>query len=70
MDEVVAVSRDLSAAARMGLESMDALDRKAKQPASWVQQRKTRLETLGKANSEVLIMVIPDISRLVTAAAE
>jgi hexosaminidase len=70
MDEVVAVSGDLSAAAQLGLQAMDALDRKAKEPASWAQEGKTRLQTLGKANSEVLIMVIPDIVRLVTAASE
>jgi hexosaminidase len=60
MDEVHSVAGELAAAARIGLEALDSTTR----TPAWVQERQARLQAAAKPKAEVLIMVVPEIARL------
>ncbi len=58
-------SRNLSAAAAIGLEVLDRIDKGAPADANWIQQKSNALDALGKAHAETEIAVIPEIGELV-----
>jgi hexosaminidase len=64
LNDVADHSKNLSAAAAIGLEALDRID-KGNVDASWVQKQSDALSTYGKAHSETEIAVIPEISELV-----
>ncbi len=63
--EVQDHSKNLSAAAAIGLEALDRVDKGAAIDASWVQQRSDALATYGMQHNETEIAVIPEIAELV-----
>jgi hexosaminidase len=58
-------SKNLSAAAAIGLEALDRADKGIANDADWVKQRSAALDTYGKAHSETEIAVVPEIAALV-----
>lgn len=59
-------SKNLSAAAAIGLDALDRIDKGTANDAAWVQQQSGALDALGKAHNETEIAVIPEIGALVT----
>lgn len=64
LNDVADHSKNLSAAAAIGLEALDRLD-KGTVDAAWVQKQADALSTYGKAHAETEIAVMPEISELV-----
>ncbi len=58
--------KNLSAAAAIGLDALDRIDKGTANDAAWVQQQSGALDALGKAHNETEIAVIPEIGALVT----
>ena len=58
-------SKNLSAAAAIGLDALDRIDKGTATDAGWVQQRSGALATYGKQQNETEIAVIPEIAELV-----
>ena len=58
-------SRNLSAAAAIGLEALDRMDKGTATDATWVQQKSDALATYGTQHNETEIAVIPEIAELV-----
>lgn len=65
LKEVEDHSKNLSAAATIGLEALNRIDNGAANDAAWVQQQTTALDVLGKAHNETEIAVVPEIGALV-----
>jgi len=63
--EVQDHSKNLSAAAGIGLDALDRISKGTVNDASWVQQKSVLLDNYGKARGEVQIAVIPEIAELV-----
>jgi hexosaminidase len=59
-------SKNLAAAAAIGLEALDLADKSAMPDGSWLQQRANALDNYSKAHNETEIAVIPEIAALVT----
>ncbi|HUG53717.1 MAG TPA: beta-N-acetylhexosaminidase [Vicinamibacteria bacterium] len=62
------LSRDLSAAARLGLEALDAIQSGRPAPAPWADQAKTALLAAGRPRAEVELAVVPVVAKLALAA--
>ncbi len=58
-------SKNLSAAAAIGLEALDRADKGTSNDAEWLTKRTASLDTYGKAHFELEIAVIPEIAALV-----
>jgi hexosaminidase len=63
--EVQDHSKNLSAAAAIGLDALDRISKGTASDASWVQQKSVLLDDYGKARNETQIAVIPEIAELV-----
>jgi hexosaminidase len=59
-------SKNLAAAAVIGLDALNKIDNGAQADTTWIQQQSNALDTYGKAHSETEIAVIPEIAALVT----
>ncbi|MBS1530686.1 MAG: family 20 glycosylhydrolase [Bacteroidetes bacterium] len=64
--EVQDHSKNLSAAAAIGLAALDKIDNGSPADAAWVQQQANALDAYSKAHNETEIAVIPEIAALVT----
>lgn len=69
LKEVQSMSDDLLKASRLGLESMNYLNKKMKAPKSWSDAAMETIQNAKKARGQAEIMVIPGIEKLVQAAA-
>ncbi|HVS93995.1 MAG TPA: beta-N-acetylhexosaminidase [Mucilaginibacter sp.] len=58
-------SKNLAAAAAIGLDALDRADKNAPADAAWVQQKANALDVYSKAHYETEIAVIPEIAALV-----
>lgn len=65
LTEVQDHSKNLSAAATVGLEALDRIDKSLPVDAGWIQQQANALDNYGKAHNETEIAVIPEIASLV-----
>jgi hexosaminidase len=61
------VSQDLSAAGATGLKALEMLTAHALAPAGWADQQMTELEQMKRRESELLLMIVPSIEKLVQA---
>ncbi|HEX3385225.1 MAG TPA: family 20 glycosylhydrolase, partial [Mucilaginibacter sp.] len=64
--EVQDHSKNLSAAAVIGLEALDRIGKGTSADAAWIQQQANALDSYSRAHSETEIAVIPEIAALVT----
>jgi len=65
--EDAAVSQNLSTAATIGLQALDMLGSRASVPTGWANQQTAQLEPMKKGQSELLLMVVAPIQKLVQA---
>jgi len=65
--EDAAVSQNLSTAATIGLQALDMLGSHASVPTGWANQQTAQLELMKKGQSELLLMVVAPIQKLVQA---
>ncbi|MDB5155105.1 MAG: hypothetical protein JWR54_3856, partial [Mucilaginibacter sp.] len=65
LKEVEDHSKNLSAAAAIGLEALDRMDKGAPNDAAWLKQKSDTLSAFEKAHNETEIAVIPEIEALV-----
>jgi hexosaminidase len=65
LQEIQDHSKNLAAAAGIGLEALDRIDHGTATDASWLQQKSAQLDIYGKASHEMQIAVIPEIAELV-----
>jgi len=61
------VSQNLSTAATIGLQALDMLGSRASVPAGWADQQMAQLEAMKKGQSELLLVVVTPIQKLVQA---
>jgi len=66
--EAAPVSRDLSALAAAGLQSLDYLDHREIAPTNWAAEQLSMIQQMQKRPSAVVIMILPSVQRLVEAA--
>ncbi len=66
--EAAPVSRNLSAVAATGLESLDYLDRHEAAPGNWTSQQQAVIQQVQERPSEVVITILPAVQKLVEAA--
>jgi hexosaminidase len=59
-------SKNLSAAAAIGLEALDRVDRALPADTAWTQKKSTELGIYEKSHNDIEIAVIPEIASLVT----
>jgi hexosaminidase len=59
-------SKNLSAAAAIGLEALDRVDRALSADTAWIQKKSTELGIYEKSHNDIEIAVIPEIASLVT----
>jgi hexosaminidase len=69
VQEVAPISQNLSALGTAGLAALDYLDRGEKPPAAWVAQQLALVEQAKKPQSQLLIMVVPAVEKLIQASA-
>jgi hypothetical protein len=65
LKEVEDHSKNLSAAAAIGLDALDRMDKGTAGDAAWVQKQSDALTTFEKAHYETEIAIIPEIEELV-----
>ena len=65
LKEVEDHSKNLSAAAAIGLDALDRMDKGTVNDAAWVQKQSDALTTIEKAHYETEIAIIPEIEELV-----
>ena len=65
MGEIKPVSAELKSAAQVGLEALDAISSGKKLTAGWAQDR---LKAAEAPSAQVLVMIVPPVRRLATAA--
>ena len=63
--EVVDHSKNLSAAAAIGLQALDRIDKGTANDANWVKQQSDALSMYEKVHNETAIAIIPEIEALV-----
>jgi len=66
LTEIQDQSKNLTAAAAIGLEALDRIDKGTAADGAWVQQQANALDNCAKAHNETEIAVIPEIAALVT----
>jgi hexosaminidase len=69
LKEVAPISQNLSALGASGLAALDYLDRGETAPAAWVTQQLAIVEQAKKPQSQLLIMVAPEVGKLIEASA-
>nr|WP_197486674.1 beta-N-acetylhexosaminidase [Mucilaginibacter sp. L294] len=65
LKEIEDHSKNLSAAAAIGLEALDRMDKSTPNDAAWLKQQSDALSAFKKAHNETEIAVIPEIEALV-----
>jgi len=65
--EDATVSQNLSTAATIGLQALDMLGSRASVPTGWADQQTAQLEPMKTGQSELLLVVVAPIQRLVQA---
>jgi hexosaminidase len=68
LKEVGPLSQNLSAVGAAGLAALDYLDRGEPAPASWVMQQLTVVEQAKKPQAQLLIVVVPEVEKLIQAS--
>jgi hexosaminidase len=68
LQEIVPVSRDLSAVATAGLQALDYIDRGERAPAAWAIQQFALLAQAQKPKAQLLLMVVPPVQKLIEAS--
>ncbi|HXM59940.1 MAG TPA: family 20 glycosylhydrolase [Terriglobales bacterium] len=68
LQEIVPLSRDLSAVATTGLQAMDYIDRGERAPDAWATQEFALLAHAQKPKGQLLLMVVPSVQKLVEAS--
>jgi hexosaminidase len=69
LKEVAPISQNLSALGAAGLTALDYLDRGEPAPAAWVTAQLALVEQASKPQAQLLIMVAPQVGRLIQASA-
>jgi hexosaminidase len=69
LQEIVPISRDLSALGALGLEALDYLDRGQPSPDPWRAEQLARIAEAEKPQAQLLLMIAPSIRRLVESSA-
>jgi hexosaminidase len=67
--EVKPLSEDLSKLARIGLEALNSMESGEKRPPGWLTDQRAFLAAAKRPRAELLLMIIPSIDRLISAAA-
>jgi hexosaminidase len=67
LQELVPSSQNLTSVATAGLQALDYLRAGGHAPATWREQQLAMLEQTGKAQAELLNMIVPSVQKLVTA---
>jgi hypothetical protein len=68
LKEIIPLSEDVTSLAVAGLQAMDYLESKKQPPQSWVENTSSLLERPKRPGYELVIMIVPAISKLVNAA--
>ncbi len=68
LQEIIPVSQNLTRVATAGLEALDYLDRGERPAQGWQSQAMAVLEDAGKAQAQLLLVIVPSIEKLVQAA--
>jgi hexosaminidase len=69
LQEVVPISRELSALGALGLEALDYRDRGEPSPDPWRAEQLARIAEAEKPQAQLLLMIAPSIRRLVESSA-
>lgn len=69
MKEVTPQAQNLSAVAAVGLQALDYLGQHKPAPADWTTQQRTMLQAAKKLQSQVFLMIVDPIQKLVQASA-
>jgi hexosaminidase len=69
MQEAVPISQNLSALGAVGLEALDYLDRGQPSPDPWRAEQLARIAEAEKLQTQLLLMIVPSIRRLVELSA-
>ncbi len=69
MKEVTPQAQNLSAVAAAGLQALDYLDQHKAAPTDWTAQQLTMLQTAKKLQSQVFLMIVDPVQKLVQASA-
>src|SRR5205823_14775894 len=67
LTEDTQISQNLSSAGAIGLEALDLLASHQSAPGGWVDQQLAQLEPMKKAQSELILMVVAPIEKLLSA---
>jgi hexosaminidase len=67
--DVVQLSEDLAAIGESGLQALDYLEKSESSPESWRVQQLARIDSAREAKSNLLLMVVTPVERLVEASA-
>ena len=67
LTEDTQISQNLSSAGAIGLEALDRLASHQSPPSGWVDQQLAQLEPMKKAQSELILMVVAPIEKLLSA---
>ena len=67
LTEDTQISQNLSSAGAIGLEALDLLASHQSAPSGWVDQQLAQLEPMKKAQSELILMVVAPIEKLLSA---
>jgi hexosaminidase len=68
LKEDIHLAEDLSAVAAAGIEALDYLDSGKRAPQTWVQEQTVLLNLAAKPHSELLLMIVEPVRKLVAAA--
>jgi hexosaminidase len=69
LKEVAPLSQNLSALGAAGLAALDYLDRGEQAPAAWVTQQVALAEQTKKPQTQLLLMIVPAVEKLIQASA-
>jgi len=69
LQELAPLSKDLAGLGAAGLEALDYLSSGSKPPPSWAAAQRAQLDNWKKPRAELLLMIAPQVERLVDAAA-
>jgi hexosaminidase len=69
LKEVIPLSQNLTQVSQAGLQAMDYLDQGERPPDEWKAAMSAMLREAGKAQAQLLLMIVPPVQKLVEAAA-
>jgi hypothetical protein len=61
-------SQNLSAAGAIGMQALETFIARTPAPAGWADQQIAQLESMKKSDTELLLMIVPAVEKLVSAA--